>query len=127
MTESDLMRRVVVVTTEDIWDSHYFMEDRLDGCLSSTIMGFQYLHWSNNSNCISTPEEFHTISIYSTELAVAINKIKLPPHIGIDSMAACQAQSWGFNTSIGQILASTSQHLRDFILFPFIQQNLLLQ
>ena len=114
------MRRVVVVTTEDIWDSRCFMEDRLDGCLLSTITGFQYLHWSNTSNYISTPEGFHTISIYSTELAVAIGKIKLPPHIGIDSIAACRAQSWGFNTLIGQIL-------RDFILFPFTQQNLLLQ
>ena len=76
---------------------------------------------------ISTPEGFHTISIYSTALAVAIGKIELPPHIGIDSMAACRAQSWGFNTLIGQILATTSQHLRDFILFPFTQQNLLLQ
>lgn len=33
------MRRVVVVTTGDIGDSGYFMEDKLDGCLSSTING----------------------------------------------------------------------------------------
>jgi hypothetical protein len=44
-------------------------------------MGFQYLDWSSTSNYNSTHEGFRNISIHSTELAIAIDMIKLPPHI----------------------------------------------
>jgi hypothetical protein len=55
-------------------------------------MGFQYLDRSNTTNYISTPKGFLTISIHSTELAVAIDKIELPPHIELrpDQDFLCQ-------------------------------------